>query len=96
MDAEFIRDDNVPDGTCVYPGSEFSKRWLLKNTGSSPWAHGTVIEVRPLGIMFNQDLMLQLLTIFHHFVSYMAKMYLSRYFLLSDDWRQHAVRDGAL
>ena len=56
MDAEFIRDDNVPDGTCVYPGSEFSKRWLLKNTGSSPWAHGTVIEVRPLGIKFNPDI----------------------------------------
>ena len=56
MDAEFIRDDNVPDGTCVYPGSEFSKRWLLKNTGSSPWAHGTVIEVRPLGIGFNPDI----------------------------------------
>ena len=46
MDAEFVCDDNVPDGTCMYGGSEFTKRWVLKNTGSSPWVQGTIIEVR--------------------------------------------------
>ena len=89
MDAEFIRDDNVPDGTCVYPGSEFSKCWLLRNTGSSPWTQGTVIEVRPLGID---------LTPVSHVYGENGYMYyyLNCYFCLLDDWRQHAVRDGAL
>lgn len=41
MDAELIRDETIPDGTHVQPGTKLVKRWLIKNTGTSPWASGT-------------------------------------------------------
>jgi len=34
---QFLDDLTVPDGTEVEPGQSFSKRWLVKNTGSCNW-----------------------------------------------------------
>jgi hypothetical protein len=34
---EFLEDLTIPDGTEVEPGQAFSKRWLIKNTGSCNW-----------------------------------------------------------
>ena len=35
-DAEFVS-ENVPDGTEFVPGQAFTKRWTLRNTGTSTW-----------------------------------------------------------
>ena len=43
MDAEFIRDDTVPDGTHLQPGTRFVKRWLMKNTGNQGWSAATKV-----------------------------------------------------
>ena len=35
--AEFVADVNVPPGTVMGPGAQFTKTWRLKNVGSCPW-----------------------------------------------------------
>lgn len=35
--SEFVEDLNFPDGTHVTAGETFTKRWLIRNTGSCPW-----------------------------------------------------------
>jgi hypothetical protein len=35
--AEFITDVNVPPGTVMSPGAQFTKTWRLKNVGSCTW-----------------------------------------------------------
>ena len=35
--AEFVADINVPPGTVVAPGAQFTKTWRLKNIGSCAW-----------------------------------------------------------
>ena len=35
--AEFIADINVPPGTVITPGAQFTKTWRLKNVGSCVW-----------------------------------------------------------
>jgi len=37
VDLKFIRDDNLPDGTHVQPGTKLVKRWLVRNSGIDPW-----------------------------------------------------------
>lgn len=39
--AQFIRDVTVRDGSQKAPGEEFTKTWLLKNTGTCTWTAGT-------------------------------------------------------
>jgi hypothetical protein len=34
---QFLDDLTIPDGTEVGPGQSFSKRWLIKNSGSCNW-----------------------------------------------------------
>jgi len=34
---KFVEDLTVPDGTEMEPGQSFSKRWLVKNSGSCNW-----------------------------------------------------------
>jgi len=36
-------DVNYPDNTVVTPGEEFTKTWLIKNTGSCAWGEGYVL-----------------------------------------------------
>jgi hypothetical protein len=35
--AEFIADINVPPGTVMFPGAQFTNTWRLKNVGSCTW-----------------------------------------------------------
>lgn len=35
--AGFVQDVNVPDGTIMAPGQEFTKTWRLRNTGNCTW-----------------------------------------------------------
>lgn len=37
---DFVADVNVPDGTNMAPGQDFTKTWRVKNTGSCPWGAG--------------------------------------------------------
>lgn len=39
--AQFIADVNIPDGTTVQPGAQFTKTWDLKNVGSCAWKKDT-------------------------------------------------------
>ena len=34
---QFIADVNIPDGTVLQPGAQFTKTWRLKNVGSCAW-----------------------------------------------------------
>jgi hypothetical protein len=36
-------DVNVPDNTTMSPGQDFTKTWLVKNTGACPWGAGYVL-----------------------------------------------------
>jgi hypothetical protein len=36
----FVADVNVPDGTNMSPGQDFTKTWRVKNSGSCPWGAG--------------------------------------------------------
>jgi hypothetical protein len=40
LEATFIEDVSIPDGTVVSPGSQLVKQWSLKNTGAAPWPLG--------------------------------------------------------
>ncbi len=35
--ADFVRDITIPDGTRLLPGQNFTKIWLVKNTGTCAW-----------------------------------------------------------
>ncbi len=35
---QYIADVNIPDGTVVQPGSQFTKTWRLKNIGTCAWS----------------------------------------------------------
>ncbi|MGD1996566.1 MAG: NBR1-Ig-like domain-containing protein [Anaerolineae bacterium] len=41
LNAAFVTDVTVPDGTEFSPGASFTKVWRLRNTGSCPWEPGT-------------------------------------------------------
>ncbi|KAL9656150.1 hypothetical protein ABK040_007768 [Willaertia magna] len=43
--ARFLRDLNFEDNTIVKPGDVITKKWLIKNTGSSAWPIGTHLAV---------------------------------------------------
>jgi len=36
-DLSFVADVNIPDGTNMSPGQDFTKTWRVKNTGSCTW-----------------------------------------------------------
>lgn len=36
--AEFIKDQNMPDGSQCEPGQRFDKTWLIKNVGNLEWS----------------------------------------------------------
>ena len=44
MGAEFLRDETIPDGTHVQPGTRLTKRWILLNTGEQPWDANTKVN----------------------------------------------------
>jgi hypothetical protein len=37
LQAKFVRDVTIPDGTDMDPGEEFTKTWRLQNSGSCTW-----------------------------------------------------------
>lgn len=41
LEAGFVRDVTIPDGTQMAPGTVFTKTWRLMNTGSGPWLDET-------------------------------------------------------
>ena len=45
MDAEFLADDNFPDGTQVEPQAPIVKRWLVKNVGQEAWDENTKVTI---------------------------------------------------
>ncbi len=44
MDAEFVRDGNLPDDTQMQPGAMFIKSWLMKNNGPVNWNEDTKLK----------------------------------------------------
>src|SRR5271157_1768634 len=48
----FINDVSIPDDTKMAPGQQFTKTWLVQNTGGCPWQPGfkwTLISGNPMG-----------------------------------------------
>src|SRR5262249_19536866 len=43
--AQFVADVNVPDGTVMQPGAQFTKTWRLKNVGTCAWKKDTYFLV---------------------------------------------------
>ncbi len=41
LNAVFVKDMTMPDGTKCLPGMKFQKKWLIKNTGKLPWSSDT-------------------------------------------------------
>ena len=41
MEARFIRDETLPDGNPVAPGTKLKKTFVLQNTGTSAWTPST-------------------------------------------------------
>ena len=41
LDARFVKDVNIFDGTEVAPGSQVTKIWRLQNSGVIPWPQHT-------------------------------------------------------
>ncbi len=41
--AQFVRDETVPDGTIFPPGATFVKTWRLKNVGTCMWTPGYLL-----------------------------------------------------
>jgi Ig-like domain from next to BRCA1 gene len=37
LGAQFVRDETIPDGSFVAPGTKLKKIWILRNTGTSTW-----------------------------------------------------------
>jgi hypothetical protein len=44
LEAAFVRDVTVPDGTNVSARVKFQKSWCVKNTGSTAWPKGVVLK----------------------------------------------------
>ena len=44
LDAEFITDGFLPDGTHISPGTEEFKSWIVKNNGSQSWPCDTSLH----------------------------------------------------
>ncbi len=42
-DSAFVEDVTIPDGTEIHPGFNFTKSWLIKNTGTCMWDEGYVL-----------------------------------------------------
>ncbi|NIO70694.1 MAG: hypothetical protein GTN71_17095, partial [Anaerolineae bacterium] len=40
LDAAFVADVTVPDGTVFEPGARIDKIWRIRNSGSCPWESG--------------------------------------------------------
>jgi hypothetical protein len=52
--AEFMKDENLADGSVCMPGEHLLKIWSMKNTGSSFWPRSTKLvyvggEIKPVG-----------------------------------------------
>eukprot|EP00897_Mesotaenium_endlicherianum_P009512 jgi/Mesen1/858/ME000114S10942 len=45
LDARFVQDVTIFDGTEMAPGSRFTKIWRLRNSGSAVWPHGSVLQL---------------------------------------------------
>lgn len=45
LDAAFVRDETVTDGTHVTAGVKFHKVWRVKNTGHEPWPKGVFLKM---------------------------------------------------
>ena len=45
MDAEFVEDENFPDGSRVVPERPITKRWVMKNTGLCSWDSNTKVHI---------------------------------------------------
>jgi len=52
MNAEFVKDQNFPAGTRVQPGTKLTKKWIVRNSGTMPWASKTVVSIN-LHVAFN-------------------------------------------
>lgn len=52
-DAAYVRDaDSIADGAVLKPGERFTKRWVLRNTGTTTWGDGyrlVFVAQEPLG-----------------------------------------------
>lgn len=46
LDAEFVEDITVADGTIVEPGEPFEKTWRIRNIGTCNWLTGTILMGR--------------------------------------------------
>jgi len=44
LDAKYVRDVTIPDGTVMAPGQAFVKSWEIENTGDVPWPQGTELR----------------------------------------------------
>ncbi len=44
LDAAYVRDVSIPDGTVMAPGESFTKTWEIENTGEIPWPAGTELR----------------------------------------------------
>ena len=40
LEASFVTDVTIPDGSVVAPGSQFVKTWRIKNSGTCDWGNG--------------------------------------------------------
>jgi hypothetical protein len=45
LDAKYVRDINIPDGTVMTPGQTFTKSWEIENAGEVPWPEGTELRL---------------------------------------------------
>ncbi|XP_077562805.1 next to BRCA1 gene 1 protein-like [Haemaphysalis longicornis] len=54
-DSEFVCDDTIPDWTHVQPGTRFTKRWKVRNSGNRAWDESILLKYcwGTLGLMPN-------------------------------------------
>ncbi|XP_065284896.1 next to BRCA1 gene 1 protein-like [Dermacentor albipictus] len=54
-DSEFVCDDTIPDWTHVQPGTRFTKRWKVRNSGNRAWDENILLKYcwGTLGLMPN-------------------------------------------
>jgi hypothetical protein len=50
---QFVSDVNIPDGSTLQPGAQFTKTWRLKNVGSCAWSKDTYQLVFFSGVQMN-------------------------------------------
>jgi hypothetical protein len=48
IDDSFYVDETIPDGTRLRPGEHFTKRWIMRNSGTTTWT-------RPAGYRWSYD-----------------------------------------